>query len=130
LTEQSKKRDHNQHRASAQHKTRVLPGASFAAVRGVGESAAKLLASFPDEPEHGKQLISTFLNTDTQFLRMPANPPRNPAQDSSFPLHRPISPVKPAEFGEISGRPAGKRERGRGSEDWGSVINKSGTLGW
>jgi len=117
-------------RTSAQHKTRVLPGAAFAAGRGVGESAAKLLASFPDEPEHGKQLISTFLNTDTQFLRMPANPPRNPAQDSSFPLHRPISPVKPAEFGEISGRPAGKRERGRGSEDWGSVINKSGTLGW
>nr|CAB3458912.1 unnamed protein product [Digitaria exilis] len=44
--------------ASAQLGSWIVPGADFAAGRGDGESASKLLASFPDEPEHGKQLIS------------------------------------------------------------------------
>uniref|UniRef100_A0A0A9DEH4 Uncharacterized protein n=1 Tax=Arundo donax TaxID=35708 RepID=A0A0A9DEH4_ARUDO len=49
-------------------------GAAFTAGRGDGESATMPLASFPDEPEHGKQLISPFLNA---VLQMAANPPRN-----------------------------------------------------
>uniref|UniRef100_A0A0A9HPA9 Uncharacterized protein n=1 Tax=Arundo donax TaxID=35708 RepID=A0A0A9HPA9_ARUDO len=49
-------------------------GAAFAAGRGDGENAAMPLASFPDEPEHGKQLISPFPNTIQQ---MPGSAPRN-----------------------------------------------------
>ena len=81
------------------------PGADFAAGRGDGESASKFLASFPDEPEHGKQLMSPFLST---ILQMPADPPRNWAQESSFPLACWSAGIKSAEFEEISGR---RRER-------------------
>ncbi len=62
---------------------RDSPGAALAAGRGPGESAATLLAStppFPDDPEHGKQLISLpvlELEARAQTEKMPADPPIN-----------------------------------------------------
>jgi hypothetical protein len=74
----------------------------LAAGRGDGESASRVLASFPDEPEQGKQLICPFLSKKSHYLgKCQPVLPRNSARDPSFPL-APL--IKAAAFDEISGR--------------------------
>lgn len=56
---------------TGQVKMRTLPGAGFAADgRGDGERAAASSPAFPEDPEHGKQLISRGCQ------KMPAKKPR------------------------------------------------------